>query len=137
MKHEEPRRYHAPVWNEPIIMEMGRKGERGIIVPEVEEEIKKAVGNAATYIPSNMQRKDTPKLPELSQPQVLRHYLHLSQETLGMELTPDISEGTCTMKYSPKINEELLKEMAEIHPLQDEETITDRLIHKNSFVTPT
>jgi len=34
---ESPRRYHAPVWSEPIIMTMGRKGERGIRIPEVEE----------------------------------------------------------------------------------------------------
>ena len=124
MKSDEKlRRYHAPVWNEPIIMEMVRKGERGIIVPEVEEEIKDAVGDAESYIPAKMRRKQRPKLPELSQPQVLRHYLRLSQQTLGMELDIDLGLGTCTMKYSPKVNEELARQIAEIHPLQDENTI--------------
>ncbi|MEM2111137.1 MAG: aminomethyl-transferring glycine dehydrogenase subunit GcvPB [Candidatus Bathyarchaeia archaeon] len=117
------RRYHAPVWNEPIIMEMGHKGERGILVPQVEEEIKRVVKDAEFYIPAKIRRKEPPNLPELSQAQVLRHYLRLSQETLGMELTPDISEGTCTMKYSPKVNEEFVGEIADIHPLQDEDTI--------------
>lgn len=119
------RRYHSHVWNEPIIMQMGHKGERGIIVPEIEEQIKEAVGNAESYIPIKMQRKKSPNLPELSQPHVLRHYLRLSQQTLGMALTIDFGMGTCTMKYSPIVNEELLKlpQVAELHPLQDEDTV--------------
>lgn len=117
------RRYHAALWNEPIIMEMGHGGERGILVPEVEDEIGRVVGDAESYIPEKMRRKEPPKLPELSQAQVLRHYLRLSQQTLGMELDIDLGLGTCTMKYSPKVNEELAGQIAEIHPLQDEETI--------------
>jgi glycine dehydrogenase subunit 2 len=102
---DELRRYHAPVWDEPIIMEMGRKGERGIIPPAVEEDIKQAVGDTESLIPTKMRRKKAPALPELSQAHVLRHYLRLSQQTLGMELDIDIGVGTCTMKYSPKVNE--------------------------------
>lgn len=117
------RRYHAPVWSEPVIMELGRKGERGVIVPEVEKEVSRAVGMAASLVPAKMRRREPPKLPELSQPQVLRHYLRLSQENLGMELNLDFGEGTCTMKYSPKVNEELARLVSEIHPLQDEDTI--------------
>lgn len=119
------RRYHAPVWSEPVIMEIGRKGERGILVPEAGEEVQAAIGDAASYIPAEMRRKEPPKLPELAQPQVLRHYLHLSQETLGMEENIDISQGTCTMKYSPKINEKLASspQITEIHPYQDEDTM--------------
>src|SRR4030042_3062737 len=113
------RKYHAPVWSEPVIMEMGRKGRRGIAIPEVEEKREAAVGDAESYIPTEIKRKELPKLPELSQPEVLRHYLHLSQETLGMI---GISLfGTCTMKYSPRVNEVIAKlpEMAELHPDQD------------------
>ncbi len=119
------RRYHAPVWSEPVIMEMGHKGERGILIPEAEEKIKAAVGDAKSYIPAEMRRRELPKLPELAQPQVLRHFLRLTQETLGMEENIDIGEGTCTMKYSPKINELLARmpQMTEIHPFQDEDTI--------------
>jgi len=119
------RKYHAPVWSEPIIMEMGRKDERGILIPEVEEEIQAVVGDAEDYIPVEMRRKELPELPELAQPQVLRHFLHLTQETLGMEENIDIGHGTCTMKYSPKVNEILagVPQMTEIHPSQDEDTI--------------
>ena len=119
------RKYHAPVWSEPIIMEMGNRGERGISITEVEEEIRDAVGDAKSYIPAEMRRKEPPKLPELAQPQVLRHFEHLTQQTLGMEETIDISSGTCTMKYSPKVNEILagMPQITEIHPFQDEDTI--------------
>jgi len=118
-----PRSYHAPVWSEPVIMSLGRTGERGIVVPEVEPEIKRAVGSASSLVPGKMFRTEAPHLPELSQPQVLRHYLRLSQETLGMELNIDFGEGTCTMKYSPKVNEEFARLIGEVHPLQAEETI--------------
>jgi glycine cleavage system P protein (glycine dehydrogenase) subunit 2 len=117
------RRYHAPVWSEPIIMEMGHRGERGIIVPEIEEEISQEVGDPESYVPSMMRRKKPPGLPELAQPQVLRHYLRLSQQTLGMEFNIDIGLGTCTMKYSPKIDEEFVRQIADIHPSQHEDTL--------------
>jgi glycine dehydrogenase subunit 2 len=120
---DELRKYHAPVWDEPIIMEMGRRGERGIIPPAVEDEIKQAVGDFESLIPAKMRRQKAPGLPELSQAHVLRHYLRLSQQTLGMELDIDLGVGTCTMKYSPKVNEELAGRIAEIHPLQGEDTI--------------
>ena len=55
------RKYHAPVWSEPIIMEMGRKGERGIIIPQAEEEMKAAVGDAGSYIPAVMRRQELPR----------------------------------------------------------------------------
>ena len=99
------RRYHAPVWDEPIILELGRRGERGVLLPEVEEGIRRRVGPAGDLLPAKVRRKTPPGLPELSQAQVLRHYLRLSQQTLGMELDIDIGVGTCTMKYSPKVNE--------------------------------
>jgi len=120
----EVREFHSPVWSEPIIMEIGRKGERGILVPQAEEEIKESVGKVESYIPEKMKRKKAPRLPEIGQPQVLRHYLHLSQMCLGMETNID-AEGTATMKYSPKVNEILAQapEMAEIHPYQDEDTV--------------
>ncbi len=117
------REYHAPRWNEPIIHELTSPGERGFIPPRAEEKIKKRVGPASDLIPGSMRRKTPPGLPELNQAQVLRHYLRLSQMTLGMEMEIDLGIGTCTMKYSPKINEELAGMIGDIHPLQPEETI--------------
>jgi len=117
------KKYHAPVWDEPIIMEMGRKGRRGIVIPEVEKEVKAAVGDAERYIPTEIRRQELPSLPELAEPEVLRHYLHLSQETLGMMGMSLF--GTCTMKYIPKVSEliALRPWMTELHPLQTEDTL--------------
>ena len=117
------RNYHAAVWDEPIVMEMGRPGGRGVIFADAEDDIKAAIGYAEDHIPSGMKRAQAPALPELSEPEVLRHYLHLSQETLGMI---GISLfGTCTMKYNPRVNEIVAKtpQMAELHPCQDEDTL--------------
>ncbi|MBO3803019.1 MAG: aminomethyl-transferring glycine dehydrogenase subunit GcvPB [Candidatus Brockarchaeota archaeon] len=119
------RRFHQARWDEPIIFELSNEGERGILVPEVEEELKGSVGDVLSRIPGKMLRKKRPELPELSQPRVLRHYVRLSQETLGTDLNIDVGQGTCTMKYSPKVNEQIARmpQVAEIHPLQDEETV--------------
>ncbi len=67
--------------------------------------------------------RSPPALPELSEPEVLRHYLHLSQETLGMMGVSLF--GTCTMKYNPRLATELAArpEIAELHPDQDDETL--------------
>jgi glycine dehydrogenase subunit 2 len=119
------RRFHQARWDEPIIFEQSRPGQRGILVPEVEEKIKEQVGEALEEIPEFMRRSRPPALPELSQPQVLRHYARLSQENLGADLNVDVGQGTCTMKYSPKVNDQLarLPQVADLHPLQDESTV--------------
>jgi len=119
------RRFHQARWDEPVIFELSREGERGILLPEVEDEVKDAVGDVLSTIPEVMRRKKPPKLPELCQSRVLRHYVRLSQETLGTDFNIDVGQGTCTMKYSPKVNEQLARmpQITEIHPLQDEETV--------------
>jgi glycine dehydrogenase subunit 2 len=67
-------------------------------------------------------------LPELSQLDVVRHYLALSQRNFGVD-TGFYPLGSCTMKYNPKVNEEIarLPGFAESHPLQDEETVQGNL----------
>lgn len=119
------RRFHQARWDEPMIYELSREGQRGIIVPETEAEILAETGDVVGKLPENMRRKNPPRLPEVSQPQVLRHYLRLSQENLGADLNIDVGQGTCTMKYSPKINEQLTRtpKLMAIHPLQNESTI--------------
>ena len=94
-------------------------------MPEAEEDLKSEVGDVLSSIPQGVRRKRPPELPEVSQSRVLRHYMRLSQETLGTDLNIDVGQGTCTMKYSPKINEHLSRspKMNEIHPLQDEGTV--------------
>lgn len=119
------RRFHQAKWDEPIIFELSRPGQRGILVPEVEQEIDQQVGDVLADLPEDLRREKPPGLPEISQPQVLRHYARLSQENLGADFNIDVGQGTCTMKYSPKINDQLarLPQIADIHPLQDQATV--------------
>jgi len=78
------RRYHAAVWDEPLVMEMSVAGRRGCHFPPAETGVRNAVGNARDLIPATMRRQTAPQLPEMSEPDVLRHYLHLSQQTQVM-----------------------------------------------------
>lgn len=123
-KIKKMRNFHEAKWQEPIILELSEKGQRGFVFPGVEQELQDMFGKVDNLIPSNMKRKNKPNLPELGQQQVLRHYLRLSQETLGQDLTIDIGLGTCTMKYSPKIHEQFVRnsKIAKMHPLQDVDT---------------
>jgi glycine dehydrogenase subunit 2 len=119
------RRFHQARWDEPIIFELSVPGQRGVLVPEIEDGIEETVGDVLEDLPPKMRRNKAPELPELSQPQVLRHYIRLSQENLGTDVNIDVGQGTCTMKYSPKINDQLARDpkIVDLHPLQDEETI--------------
>lgn len=120
------REYQGKVWDEPLIMELGREGRRGVMLPDADPEVEEKVGSADEYVPDGVARESDPKLPEVSKPWVLRHYVHLSQETLGFT---NISPwGTCTMKYASKLGEEIQKqELADLHPQQDEETMQGML----------
>ena len=124
-KKDTVRNFQEARWSEPIIMEMGTPGERGILMPIPDEKIQKTVGPAKNLLPEDLRRKKAPALPELSQMQVLRHYLRLSQETLGTDLNIDIGLGTCTMKYSPKVHEFFVRspKLNELHPYQNEATV--------------
>jgi glycine dehydrogenase subunit 2 len=117
------RRYQAPVWDEPVVMEMGAPGRRGMVFPEVEPIAADAVGDPSALIPASMARVEPPALPEMSEFEVQRHYLHLSQQILGM-LGISLF-GTCTMKYNPRVNQIVATrpEIAELHPHQDESTL--------------
>ncbi len=119
------RNYHQAHWDEPIIFELSTPGVRGIIPPEPEDEIQRTAGDVAGSLPAGIRRQSPPALPEVDQKHVLAHYLHLSQETLGSNLTADISQGTCTMKYNPRVQEDLVNMpgLAAVHPWQDEGTI--------------
>ncbi len=129
MKTTRLRKFHQAKWDEPIIFELSKKGERGLLIPEAEKEIEESIGDGISALPENMKRKEAPGLPEISQMRVLKHYLRLSQQCLGADLNVDIGQGTCTMKYSPKINEIFIRspKVTELHPLQDESTVQGAL----------
>ena len=97
------RKYHSAVWNNPIIMELGTPGERGVLVPLAERDVEQKVGKAADLVPANMLRQDPPKLPEVSQPQVIRHYEQLSQQTLGMEINTAVERSLTTKAQKDSI----------------------------------
>ncbi|WP_217132912.1 aminomethyl-transferring glycine dehydrogenase subunit GcvPB [Leucobacter chinensis] len=121
-----PRDYHAPRWREPLIFQYDVPGSRGMHVPGLSE----ATAHALEGSPeAEVASQRSIGLPAVSQAQVQRHFLRLSQETLGADLNVDIGQGTCTMKYSPKVNEQFVRApgAAEIHPLQHESTVQGAL----------
>jgi glycine dehydrogenase subunit 2 len=121
-----PREVHQARWNEPVVMELGAPGRRGITFAAPEAEVA-AVGPADDLLPSAMRRKSRPVLPEMTEHDTLRHYVRLSQQVLGMV---GISLfGTCTMKYNPRVSEALglRPQMSELHPLQHPATLQGML----------
>jgi glycine dehydrogenase subunit 2 len=119
------RRFHQARWDEPIVFELHTPGERGVLVSRAEPGVVAAVGDVVAGLPASLRRAAPPALPEIGQMRVLKHYLRLSQENLGADLNVDIGQGTCTMKYAPKINEAILRtaELSELHPLQDHASV--------------
>lgn len=77
-----------------------------------------------TVIPDHLIRTDDARLPELSEPEVVRHFVNLSVKNhhVDKDFYP---LGSCTMKYNPKINEKIagLDEILNLHPLQDSENV--------------
>lgn len=122
------RDFHQAKWDEPIILELSNPGERGVLLP-LDDDLRQEVGSPQDMIPEVLRRKNKPALPELAQPQVLRHYLRLSQESLGQDFNIDIGLGTCTMKHSPKLHEQFVRnpKFSQLHPLQDESTVQGAL----------
>ncbi|WP_028060334.1 aminomethyl-transferring glycine dehydrogenase subunit GcvPB [Candidatus Solirubrobacter pratensis] len=120
--------YHAARWEEPLVMELGRSGRRAQLVGAP---IDAPAG--AGFIPEAVRRTTPPQLPELTEFEVQRHYLHLSQMTLGM-MGVNLF-GTCTMKYNARLNEHIVARpwIAELHPGQNEETLQGTLEIIHSF----
>jgi glycine dehydrogenase subunit 2 len=111
-------------WDEKLILEQGARGRRGHVLPPVEEGIKRAVGEAAKLVPENMRRIDRIRLPELSEAQVVRHFTRLSEMNYGVD-SGFYPLGSCTMKYNPKICDQLAAspDLGNLNPYQDESTV--------------
>lgn len=121
--------FHQAKWDEELIFELHKPGERGIIVAPVEKGIAAEVGDGLSALPAHMVRQAPPALPEVGQMRVAKHFMRLSQETLGGDFNIDIGQGTCTMKYNPKINDVLAANprMSRLHPNQDARTVQGAL----------
>jgi len=97
-----------------LIFELSKQGRRGYSLPEP---CIKCQGTNA--IPAGLLRSNAPELPQVSEVDVVRHYTNLSQMNFGVD-TGFYPLGSCTMKYNPKINEEIaaMPAFVGIHPLQ-------------------
>ena len=97
-----------------LIFELSQQGRVGYSLPET---CSKCKGTEA--IPVGLLRSKAPELPEVSEVDVVRHYTNLSQMNFGVD-TGFYPLGSCTMKYNPKINEEIaaMPAFAGLHPLQ-------------------
>jgi glycine dehydrogenase subunit 2 len=105
-------------WREPLVNELGSPGERGLLLPEFD-------GPGAGSLPPELRRAELPALPELGQPQVLRHYTRLSQMSLGHNVVADMTAATTTPKYPPVVNELIARspKLTELHPDQADEDL--------------
>jgi glycine dehydrogenase subunit 2 len=104
---------------EKLLFELSRQGKKGVKLPpcDVEKvELNQIV--EGEYIREDLE------LPELSEPEVVRHFSRLSQLNFSVD-TNFYPLGSCTMKYNPRINERVssLDGFLNIHPLQEEETL--------------
>lgn len=112
--------YRQAKWTEQLIFEKSTKGKIGHIPPSADQKENNVMGNLNDSVPPELKRKSTPRLPELSEVEVVRHYTRLSQENFGVD-SGTYPLGSCTMKYNPKICDRILNssKILDLHPLQD------------------
>ena len=105
---------------EKLIFEKGAPGRRTYTLPAMDVPTEPI----ENLVPANMLRKEPAPLPEVSEIEVVRHYTHLSQRNFGID-TGFYPLGSCTMKYNPKLNEDIaaLPGFAHVHPLQPEQSV--------------
>ena len=98
-----------------LIFELSREGRKGYSLP------KNHYGNYV--IPQELCRQEDAALPECDEPTVVRHYTNLSNNNFGVD-NGFYPLGSCTMKYNPKINEEMAAEphFQNLHPKQPVQT---------------
>ncbi len=104
---------------EPLIFEISSPGRRAVFLPELDV--------PEAELPEELLREELP-LPEVSEGDLMRHYVRLSQLNHAVD-TGFYPLGSCTMKYSPKVNEEAAKlpGFTRTHPYQDHCTVQGNL----------
>ena len=99
-----------------LIFELSKKGRKGYSLPR---------NNYGNYeLPPHLHRQTEANLPECDELTVVRHYTNLSNDNFGVD-TGFYPLGSCTMKYNPKINEEMaaMPQFQNLHPLQPDNTV--------------
>jgi len=106
--------------SEKLIFEKSQNNRKGVLPPEEQS----FLTSPEKIFSQGLLRKHKLPLPCLSELDVIRHYTRLSQLNFSVD-THFYPLGSCTMKYNPKISEELsmLEEFKNIHPYQQEEDI--------------
>lgn len=103
-----------------LIFEQSKPGRIGFSLPELDV----PAVSEEELIPESYIRKDEPNLPEVAELDIMRHYTALSKRNHGVD-SGFYPLGSCTMKYNPKVNEDVARYagFAHVHPLQEEETV--------------
>ena len=103
---------------QPLLFELGKPGRKAIDLPACD------VPLAESLMPAKYLLTAKAALPEVSQLELMRHYTQLSNRNFGVD-TGFYPLGSCTMKYNPKVNEDVARYpgLALLHPLQSEDTV--------------
>ncbi|MBQ9175003.1 MAG: aminomethyl-transferring glycine dehydrogenase subunit GcvPB [Bacteroidales bacterium] len=106
-----------------LIFELSKEGRTAFTLPADRWGM-----DCTDAIPSALRREKDAVLPQVSEVDVVRHYTNLSQMNFGVD-TGFYPLGSCTMKYNPKINEEIasMGAFAGLHPLQPDHTVMGAL----------
>lgn len=110
--------------DQPLIFELSTPGRIGCSLPEMDV----PEFDLNELLPEGYVRDEEPELPEVSELDIMRHYTALSKRNHGVD-SGFYPLGSCTMKYNPKINENVARfnGFAHIHPLQDESSVQGAL----------
>jgi glycine dehydrogenase subunit 2 len=108
----------APDREAVTIFERSRPGRRAFVPPAADV----PETPISEMLPEDAIRREPPALPEVSEPEIVRHYNNLSKKNFDLD-TGFYPLGSCTMKHNPKVNERVaaLPGHARLHPLQEPE----------------
>ncbi len=98
------------------IFEQGAPGRRAFVCPDLDV----PAVDPAELLPAHLRRVEPPRLPELSEPEIVRHYVRVSKRNFDLD-SGFYPLGSCTMKHNPRLHERVaaLPGHARLHPLQD------------------
>jgi glycine cleavage system P protein (glycine dehydrogenase) subunit 2 len=98
------------------IFERGQAGRRAFVAPELDVPER----SLDELIPTGLRRAEGPRLPEVSEPELVRHYVRLSRRNFDLD-SGFYPLGSCTMKHNPRLHERVaaLSGHSRMHPLQD------------------
>jgi glycine dehydrogenase subunit 2 len=95
----------------PLLKDISKSGRRGTVIPDGGL----ATKSASDILPADLLRQKPLDMPELSEVEVARHFVNLSNLNYGVD-SGFYPLGSCTMKYNPKINDEVASLFQDVHP---------------------